>query len=154
MKTQLRTRVVIIGAAAAGIAIGVGASAVVRAVRNRKRHVINRRTRRVMADVLQMRGEDFVPGGELGMSVFRRRIDKLDDKQLAAMFALVEVGYFIKASGIDPLHPSKAQAKAAVDKYLLEELQAPKTREGLLAELDTSDAFDALTAAFKVLVEN
>lgn len=150
---KIRTRVVVAGVVVAGIAIGAGVSAVVKAVRNRKRRIISRRTRKIMADVLKMRGEDFVPGGELGMSVFRKRIDKLDDKQLAVMFALVEVGYFIKASGINPLHPSKAQIKAAADKYLLEEMQAPKTREGLLNALDTSDSYDALNAAFKVLIE-
>ncbi|MBR3157692.1 MAG: hypothetical protein IKF14_01190 [Atopobiaceae bacterium] len=148
---RIRTRYVAIGAAAVGIAVGVGVSAVVRAVRRRRKRVLNRAMRRVMTDILQMRGEDFVPGGEVGKSVFRNRIDQLDDKQLAALFALVEVGYFIKASGIDPLHPSKEQVKDAIEKFALEERRAPETRDGLLAELDTSDAFAALTAAFRVL---
>ncbi len=148
---RIRTRYVAIGAATFGLAVGIGVSAVLRAVRKRRRQVLNRKMRRVMADILQMRGEDFVSGGELGKSVFRHRIDQLDDKQLAALFALVEVGYFIKASGIDPLHPSKEQVKDAIEKFALEKCRAPQTRDGLLAELDTSDSFAALTEAFGVL---
>ena len=147
------TKYAIVGGVVAGVAVTAGAVALVRIIRKRTKRLIKRKTRRVMTDVLQMRGEDFVPGGKVGKSVFRTHIDKLDDKQLVALFALVEVGYFIRASGINPLNPSKAQIKDAAQKYLLEERQAPQTREGLLSRLDTSDAFDALTAAYKVLVE-
>ena len=147
-----KIKYILVGSVVAGAAIGAGAAAVVRYVRGRAKRVLKRKTRRVMTDVLKMRAEDFMPGGVLGRSVFRSRIEKLDYEQLVALFALVEVGYFIKVSGIDPLHPNKKQIKAAAEKYLLEERLAPATRERLLDELDTSDAYDALNAAFKVLM--
>ncbi len=150
---RIKRSYLVIGGIVTGVVLTVGVSvAVVRAVRKHTKRILKRKTRRAMADILQMRGEDFVPGGELGKSLYRSHIEKLDDRQLTALFALVEVGYFIKASGINPLHPSKEQIKAAAEKYLFEERRAPATRDGLLNELDTSDAYDALNSAYKVFV--
>ena len=148
---RIRTRYLLVGAAAAGVAVSLGTMAIVRAVVEHRKRVLNRKMRRIMTEVLALRGEDFIPGGDLGMSVFRNRIERLNDKQLAALFAIVQVGYFIKASGIDPFRPTKEQIKSAVEKYLFEERFAPDTRGELLGELDTSDSYAALSSAFKVL---
>lgn len=149
---RLKTKCIIAGSVTVGVLAAAGTVALVRFVRRQAKRVLKRKTRRVMSDILKMRGEDFVPGGELGMSLFRQRIDKLEYDQLVALFALVQVGYFIKASGINPMHPSKSQVEEAAKKYIMKEHSAPNTRAGLLEELDTSDAYDALSAAFSVLM--
>lgn len=151
---RIRMRYVAVGAAAAGVVATISVHAIIRAIRKHHKRVLNRKMRRIMTDVLAMRGEDFIPGGELGMSLFRSRIDRLDDKQLAALFALVQVGFFVKASGIDPLHPTKEQIKSAVEKYLFEERFAPDSRNKLLGELDTSDSYAALSTAFHILASH
>lgn len=146
---KLKTKAIIVGAA--GIATVAGVAFVVRAVKRRARKVLDRKLRKSLMEIVKMRGEDFVPGGNLGQSLFRRYIDKLDNKHLVALCALVQVGYFIKVSEIDPRHPSKEQIAQAVNKFMVEERLAPLGREDLLTALDTSDARDALVNAFGVL---
>lgn len=147
---RLKTKVII--ATAVGAA-ALGAAVTVTLVKRRARRVLNRKLRRTLSDIVKMRGEDFIPGGKLGKSLFRRYIDNLDNKQLVALCALVQVGYFVKVSGIDPMHATKEQVKQAVAKYMVEERLAPLGREELLLALDTSDAHDALTRAFGVLAK-
>ena len=151
-KKGMKKKGVIVGGVVTGVAVAVAVTVLVRFLKKRAKSVIKRKTRRMMIDVLKMRGEDFIPGGKLGMSVFRNRIDKLEYDQLVALYAIVEVGYFIKASIINPQHPSKAQVEEAAKKYLAKERTAPSTRAALLEKLDTSDAHDAIAAAFNVLV--
>lgn len=145
----------VVAAVAVAGAVAVGALAVRRELKRRRNRVISREVRKLMLELIELQGSDFVPqkapGGGLGKSVFFRRIEKLDDRQLMAVFAIVEVGYFLKASGIDPLHPTKDQLKQAAQKFGIEFASAPKDRAALLGQLDTTDAHDALAAAFRVL---
>lgn len=151
----IKNKYVVVGAIMAGAAAAVGVRAIVRAVRRRKEQVIPSNVRKLMVELMKLQGEDYLPqkapGGGLGKSIFFKRIEKLDDKQLMALFAVVEVGYFLKASGIDPLHPTKEQLKQSAAKYSAELRGAPTDRAALLGELDTTDAHDALAAAFNVL---
>lgn len=146
---RLRTKIVVIGATTAAVVAGV---AVARVVRRRRKRVLDRKMRKVMADLIELRGEDFV-AGEVGKSLFRTHIDKLSTPQLAVLCALVEVGYFIKVSGIDPLHPDRNQITQAVRKYLSEYDAVPVVRDELLSQLDSSDSRDALISAFRVLAD-
>ena len=140
-------------AVAAGVAVGV--HAIVRAVRRYRNRVLPKDVRKLMIELMELEGEDFAPskapGGGLGKSLFIRKIEKCDDRQLMAIFAIVEVGYFLKASGIDPARISKEQLKQITQKFAVEQEGAPKDRASLLGVLDTTDAHDALKAAFMVL---
>lgn len=148
---KLKTKVIIAGSVFVGVACVAGVVTVVRRVRSRAKRVLNKGMRSLTMDILRMRAEDFVPGGEEGASAFRQLIERLDDRQLVSLAALVQVGYFIKVSGIDPLHPSKDEVVRAVRKFFVEERAALASRNELLQALDSTDVPDALSAAFNVL---
>lgn len=146
---KLKTKVLVAGAA--GLVVVAGVVVVVKAVRRRTKRVLNSKIRRVLADVVQMDAEDFASADGVAQSLFMRRIEKLDTKQLMLLSALVQVGYFIKVSNIDPLHASKEEVEQAVNKFLIEERLTPLTRGDLLQSLDSTDSHAALKAAFGVL---
>lgn len=148
---KLKTKVLIAGTVGAVAVVGVGTVAVVKAVKRRARRVLNRKLRRHLEDIIHMRAEDFIPGGTAGKSMFILFAEKLDNKQLAALCALVQVGYFIKVSKIDPTRATIADIKQTANKYRIEERLAPSTREGMLEALNSSDIRDALIAAYSVL---
>ena len=150
----IKKRVIVVGAIAC-VSASAATIALVRAIRRRRRRILKPEVRKLMCELVKLQGEDFIPqtlpGGGLGKSIFFKRIERLDDKQLMALFAVVEVGYFLKASGIDPLHPTKEQVQQALNKFSVELSGAPKDRAALLGQLDTTDVHDALSAAFHVL---
>lgn len=150
----IRKRLIVAGAIAC-ISASAGAIALARAIRRRRKRVLKPEIRKLMLELVKLQGDDFVPqrlpGGGLGKSIFFKRIERLDDKQLMVLFAIVEVGYFLKASGIDPLHPTQGQIEQAAHKFTVELAGAPKDRSALLGVLDTTDAHDALKASFTVL---
>ena len=146
---KLKTKVILVGAA--GVAVIAGTRYIVKVIKRRTKRVLDRKMRNALRDIVQMHANDFVSDQELGRSLFMRYVDKLDTPQLIKLCALVQVGYFIKVSQINPLSASKEEVRRAVDKFLVEERLAPTDREGLLEALDTSDAQDALVAAFYVV---
>lgn len=146
---KLKTKVILVGAA--GVAVIAGARYIVKVVKRHTKRVLDRKMRNALRDIVQMHANDFVSDEGLGRSLFMRYVDKLDTSQLIKLCALVQVGYFIKVSQINPLSASKEEVRRAVDKFLVEERLAPTDREGLLEALDTSDAQDALVAAFYVV---
>ena len=150
LRMSLKKSIIVGGAVGVAVVVA-GTVVIVKAVKHRVRRVLDRKMHAIMADVLTMKVEDFIPLSDGSASVFRRYIDGLDNKRLAALCALVQVGYHIKVSGISPVRPSRQQVLRAVEKFFLEERLAPKTRVELLDKLDTSDAYDALVAAFGVL---
>lgn len=147
-KSHVVAGVVVVTATVAGVAI-------YRAVQRRRKRILPRDVRKLMLELMEMQGEDFLPqklpGGGIGKSLFIKRIERVDDRKLMAIFALMEVGYFLKASGIDVRNLTKDDIKRAVQKFKVELKGAPTDRAALLGELDTSDAYDALKAAFAAL---
>ena len=129
---KLRTKIAMIAVPAA--ALGAFATiTVVRTVRKHRRrkarhaafkrpnpvvavargHVVPAQTREQVEELLRLRGEDFVPEG-IGTSLYQRRLGKMSDKELLALFALTQVGAYAREHGVDPLHPSdEAKAEAA-----------------------------------------
>lgn len=148
---KLKTKVMIAGTT--GLVIASGVIIAVRIVKRRVRRVINRKLRRALEEIAKMGNEDFMPGGMLGQSLFRRYIEKLDNRQLITLCALVQVGHHLKMEGVDPLHPSKSQIQKAVEKFHIEERLAPLTRTDLLDALDSIDVREALVCAFNVLAD-
>jgi hypothetical protein len=57
----------------------------------------------------------------------------------------------MKASGINPQAITEDQSNQVVSKFSSELAGAPTNRAALLGELDTTDSFDALKAAYKGL---
>jgi uncharacterized protein YneF (UPF0154 family) len=144
--------VVTLGAAA------IGAYFVKKKIKKRRkksRHIIPDDVREMMSELMKLEVEDYVPtklaSGGLGKSLFIRTIEKGTDKQLMALFAIVQVGYFMKASGINPQAITEDQSNQVVSKFSSELAGAPTNRAALLGELDTTDSFDALKAAYKGL---
>lgn len=146
---KLKTKVILVGAA--GVAVIAGTGFIIKAIKRRTKRVLDRKMRKALRDIVQMHADDFASGEGLGKSLFMHYVDKLETPQLIKLCALVQVGYFIKVSQINPLNASKDEVKRAIDKFLVEERLTPTDREGLLEALDTSDAQDALVAAFYVL---
>jgi hypothetical protein len=146
---KLKTTIILTGVAVVSVGVG-GAVATIYAKRRAKR-ILEREVLKALEKVVRMRAEDYMPSGALGQSVFRRFLDGLSDRQLIAFCALMEVGHFAKVSGINTFHPTKEQIAAAAGKYMLEKHLAPRGRADLLSKLDTSDAFDALGAAYRML---
>lgn len=151
---RIRKAYVVAGFMAASV-VAAGVGIAIRAYKRRRRRVIPMDVRKHMVELMKLQGEDFLPqrapGGGLGKSVFMRYIERLDDRRLMELFAIVEVGYFLKASGINPLHPTKEQVRQAGEKFHVELAGAPRDRAVLLGQLDTTDAHDALVAAFQTL---
>lgn len=145
----------VVAGVVAVVAAAVAAKAIERAVRRRRNRILPRDVRKLMLELVELQGEDFIPqklpGGGIGKSVFMKRIERVDDKQLMAIFALVEVGYFLKASGLDVKSLTKDDLKRVAKKFKIELSGAPKDRAALLGDLDTTDAYDALKAAFAAL---
>ena len=133
----------------------VATVAIVRAVKRRHKRILPRGVRKLMIELMSLQGEDFLPqklpGGTIGKSLFIKRIEREDDRKLMVIFALMEVGYYLKASGIDPASLAKDDLKRVARKFKVELSGAPKDRAALIGELDTSDAYDALKAAYAVL---
>ena len=146
---RLKTKLIIAGVAAAGI--GAGTVAVVCAVKRRAKRILNHDVRTALNKSVRMKVEDYIPGGAVGKSLFRRYLESLSNGQLIALCALMQVGHFVKVSGINSFHPTKAQIARAAGKYMLERHLAPTARGEMLNALDTTDAFDALRAAYRVL---
>ena len=142
-------------AGAVVVSTTVAAVAIVRVVRRRRNRILPQGVRKLMIELMEMQGEDFLPqklpGGGIGKSLFIKRIERVDDRKLMAIFALVEVGYFLKASGIDVRNLSKDDLRRVSQKFKVELRGAPRDRAALIGELDTSDAYDALRAAFAAL---
>jgi len=120
-----------------GLVVVSGAIAVhaVRKRRRKKRHLIPKRMRNAMSEALKLKVDDVVTEGGVTERFLDRRVDKLSDSQLLALYSLAKVGSFSKKTGIDPLHPTKDQVKQAAEQYLSTASSAPKTREALLALL-------------------
>ena len=148
---KLKTKAIIVGAVGIGVVVVAGTAAAIRAIKRRSRSVLDRKIRTALADIVRMHSKDFVSADGEEKSLFMHYIDKLDNKQLVALCALVQVGYFIKVSGIDPLHASKEEVEKAARKFLVEERLAPITRTELLSSLDSTDTHDALSTAYGVL---
>ena len=146
---KLKTKAIIIGTA--GALVVTGAIAIAQAVKRHAKRVLNRKIRKVLDEIVVMRAEDFIPGGDKNKSLFIEFASHLDNTQLAILCTLVQVGYFIKVSNIDPLHPSKADIQQAISKFRIEERLVPSTRPGLLSALDSTDTREALITAFRVL---
>lgn len=146
---RIRTKVVVIGVA--GVVVVAGVAVAVRQVVRRSKRAIKGKVRRVLEDVMTMSPEDFSSPDGLGQSLFMHRVEQLDTKHLVALNALMQVGHFIKVSGINPMHTSKEEVSRALNKYIVEQSLAPLVREELVESLDTSDAYDALHAAYHVL---
>ena len=120
---KLRTKVVAIAVTSAAVA-AVGAFVVVHTLRKRTKervalarkpssHPSPREAREQVRELLRLRGEDFIPDG-LGTSLYQRRLNTMNDRQLLILLALTQVGVYIREQGVDPLHPSeeaKAEAK-------------------------------------------
>jgi hypothetical protein len=142
-------------AGAVVVSATVATVAIVRAVKRRRNRILPRGVRKLMIELMGLQGEDFLPqrlpGGGIGKSLFIKRIERVDDRKLMAIFALMEVGYFLKASGIDPTSLTKDDLRRVASKFRVELAGAPKDRAALIGELDTSDAYDALRAAYAVL---
>lgn len=154
---KIKKSYIVAGVVAAGAAV-VGAYFVKKKIeekRRKKRQIIPDDVRTLMFDLMKLEVEDYAPktlqSGGLGKSQFIRTIEKMSDRQLMALFSIVQVGYFLKASGIDPFHASQEQIKQAARKFDSELASAPTNRAVLLGELDTTDVFDALKAAYSVL---
>ena len=142
-------------AGAVVVSATVATVAIVRAVKRRRNRILPRGVRKLMIELMGLQGEDFLPqrlpGGGIGKSLFIKRVERVDDRKLMAIFALMEVGYFLKASGIDATSLTKDDLGRVAHKFKVELAGAPKDRAALMGELDTSDAYDALKAAYAVL---
>lgn len=145
--------------ALAGVAaILIGVAVVVHVAKKRKKRrrsrVLPKGVRKTMTQIVQSRGEDLVTMSDRSEALLMNRIDKLDDKRLLALVALVQVGHFVKKTGIDPLHPNSEDIKRAAKEYVAAELAAPKSRfdlVGKLKEADPAEVRDALGAGYGVL---
>lgn len=146
---KFTTKLMLIGAAGVGVVAGTVVTAI--ALRRRAKRVLDRKLRKALNEIVQMRAEDFVPGGFWGVSAFMRRVDQLNNKQLAALCALVEVGHFIKLANIDPFNATEADIQQAASKFSIEQRVAPRTRGELLSKLNADDVHEALKAAYNVL---
>jgi uncharacterized protein YneF (UPF0154 family) len=124
--------------------------------RKKNRRIIPDDVRDMMGELMKLEVKDYVPtklaSGGLGKSLFIRTIEKGTDKQLMALFAIVQVGYFMKASSINPSSITDDQSRQVASKFSSELAAAPSDRATLLGELDSTDTFDALKAAYKGLV--
>jgi hypothetical protein len=107
-KSYVVAGAVVVSATVAGVAI-------VRAVKRRRNRILPRGVRKLMIELMDLQGEDFLPqrlpGGGIGKSLFIKRVERVDDRKLMAIFALMEVGYFLKASGIDATSLTKDDLK-------------------------------------------
>lgn len=148
---KLKTKVLIAGTVGAIAIVSVGTVCAIKAIKRRAKRVIDRKLRKHLEEIIHMRAEDFIPGGDKGKSAFIVFAEKLDNKHLAALCALVQVGYFIKMSKINPARATIADIKQAANKYRIEERLAPSTRESMLDALNSSDIQDALILAYDVL---
>ena len=151
---KLKTKAIIVGAVGIGVAVVIGATAAIKAIKKHSKRVLDRKVKTTLADIVRMHSNDFIAAEGESESLFMHYIDKLDNKQLIALCALVQVGYFIKVSGIDPLHASKEDIEKAARKFLIEERLAPITRNELLSSLNSTDTHDALSAAYGVLANS
>ena len=153
----LKKGFIVAGVVTLGVA-AVGAFIVKKKIEKRRkksRRIIPDDVREMMSELMKLEVEDYVPtklaSGGLGKSLFIRTIEKGTDKQLMALFAIVQVGYFMKASSINPNTVTEEQTKQVATKFMSELAAAPTDRAVLLGELDTTDSYDALKAACGVL---
>ena len=147
--------VVTLGAAAVGAYI---VKKKIEKRRRKSRRILPDDVREMMSELIKLEVEDYVPtklaSGGLGKSLFIRTIEKGTDKQLMALFAIVQVGYFMKASGINPQSVTGDQANQVAAKFASELAGAPTNRAALLGELDSTDSYDAIKAAYKGLTSS
>ena len=147
--------VVTLGAAAVGAYI---VKKKIEKRRKKSRRILPDDVREMMSELIKLEVEDYVPtklaSGGLGKSLFIRTIEKGTDKQLMALFAIVQVGYFMKASGINPQSVTEDQANQVASKFASELAGAPTNRAALLGELDSTDSYDAIKAAYKGLTSS
>ena len=146
---RLKTKLIVAGVVVAGVSAGVAVMTYM--VKRRAKRILEQEVRTALNKAVSMKVEDYIPGGAMGKSLFRRYLESLSNGQLVALCALMQVGHFVKVSGINSFHPTKEQIAKAAGKYLLERHLAPKVRDEMLNALDTTDAFDALRAASRVL---
>jgi hypothetical protein len=89
---SIRKRYIVAGAIAC-VSASAGAIALARAIKRRRNRVLKPEIRKLMLELVRLQGEDFIPkrlpGGGLGKSVFFKRIERVDDRQLMALFAIV-----------------------------------------------------------------
>ncbi|MDO4538366.1 MAG: hypothetical protein Q4B54_09420 [Coriobacteriales bacterium] len=146
-----------IGAAAITVVSVAGTVIVIKSIRKwrqRKKTVLANNVRAAMTDLLKLRSEDFLARDGVGQSLFMQHVNSLDDKKLIALFALVQVGHFVRTEHIDVLHPNAAQIAEAARHYLQYELNAPTGREEIvhrLQEEGPGNLKDALSAGLSIV---
>ena len=149
-----RNKYLLIGAPiVAGVAMGAVAVILVRRHRRHKRgRFMPEDVRGAMEDMLKVQASEFTIG-ELGQSLFQRKLEKMTDKQLITLFALVEVGRLVRSRGIDVRRPSAVEIDAAKREFDRSS-KLDISRESLisrLGELNHTSFINALRSAFAIL---
>ncbi len=127
--------------AVCSVVIAVAAVIAVRAVsrsRRKKGHVIPRKVRKDIIEVLEAAGAESHHTGKVGESIMRHKLENMSDKQLISIYAAMKVAKKAKEAGFDPVSATKDQIdhfRARFDKAAEE----PESRDSILKHLFSQD---------------
>lgn len=130
---RLRTKLIVAAVPLAAVTV-VGTIVAIKRHRRRKRgRRIPDFAREAIEDMLKVRSEDFI-SSELGNSLFQKKLEKLTDRQLIVLLALVELGVVVRRRGIDPNRPTAVELDATRHEFE-RLLNMSPDRKSLLARL-------------------
>lgn len=145
-----RLRVLAVAIPATAAVAAITTVGIVRARRRRRRRraqgFLPRRVREAIREMLSMTAADFLPGG-VGMSLYQRRLNKMSDRSLLVLYAVVKAGSFLRKRGADPAAITEADSEGALATYN-GALASGLGRTELLGKLG-SLGYDALRAVLK-----
>lgn len=107
---RLKTKIML-AAIPASAAIVVGTVLVIRRHLKKRKHAhdfLPEEARGSLEMLCSLKGDDFVPDG-LGTSIYQRKLETLNDRQLVAVYIAIKLGETLRARGADFHHMSKAE---------------------------------------------
>ena len=141
---RLRIKIALAAVSTAAI-VTVGTIAVIRHHHNRRKHAhdfLPEEARSSLVELCSLKGEDFIPD-RLGTSLYQRKLESLNDRQLIAVYIAIKVGETLRARGVDLHQMSKADIVHEAERLH----QTPKDkdfRRELLGQLGSLGAETAL----------
>lgn len=115
--------------------------------RRRARGFLPKRARNALRELLGLAAADFVPDG-LGKTLYQRKLDRMNDRQLLILFAVVKAGSILRARGVTSQELSPSVRSEALDAYR-SAMETGAEREAMLSKLG-SFGYDALRAVLQL----
>jgi hypothetical protein len=132
---RLKTKILMVAIPTVS-AMAVGAILVARHKRKKRRHAhdfLPKEARDALVELLDLKGEDFVPDG-LGTSIYQRKLETMSDRQLIGAHLAIKVAEILRERGLDLANLSRDDVIHEV-RELRKSAKGKDTRQDLIDRL-------------------